>query len=231
MPSGRGHGHGGFTLVELLVVISIIAMLVSLLLPSLQAARQQSKQVACLNNLRAVGIGLTQYVSENDDRLPFVDSALWQPDGALDWDADPSDAAQYPQSFIRVMRPYADPRVLVCPSALRGYPESNRRVTYRIASADNFDGKIGDVVFPDGRPKYAYSLKYLDGRKYVTKHIDGSTLPFRLADGPGPYYLLRDFGDVGPNGRPKLPHRNNYNQLYLDVHVESIRNPVSPIVF
>ena len=60
----------GFTLVELLVVIAIIGVLVALLLPAIQAAREAARRAQCVNNLKQIGVGLHNYYSAHN-RFPF----------------------------------------------------------------------------------------------------------------------------------------------------------------
>jgi prepilin-type N-terminal cleavage/methylation domain-containing protein len=61
----RGAPTGGFTLLELLVVISIIAVLAALLLPVLSRSKQKAQQIKCVSNLHQLGIGLQNFVADN----------------------------------------------------------------------------------------------------------------------------------------------------------------------
>src|SRR5690348_13011228 len=68
--SKHSRGKDGFTLVELLVVIAVVAILAGLLLPALAKAKARAQTVQCLNNIKQLQLVWHLYASDNDDRIP-----------------------------------------------------------------------------------------------------------------------------------------------------------------
>jgi prepilin-type N-terminal cleavage/methylation domain-containing protein/prepilin-type processing-associated H-X9-DG protein len=115
---------GGFTLVELLVVIGIIAVLVGILLPTLTRARASAARAACLSNLRSVMQTMSIYAVENRQQIPlgtsgdvyqgayFIATAATATD--VRW---PSWGPLYQSKLLKT------PKVIYCPSEVRSYHE------------------------------------------------------------------------------------------------------------
>jgi prepilin-type N-terminal cleavage/methylation domain-containing protein/prepilin-type processing-associated H-X9-DG protein len=109
----------GFTLVELLVVIGIIAVLIGILLPTLSRAREQANRTVCLSNLRTLGQAMILYANDSKDRLPNSNP----PNSAYDYEAINFVLVSFCQKYIKV------PGVFHCPADTSAIPD-------RIETAD-----------------------------------------------------------------------------------------------
>jgi len=105
----RPRSRTAFTLVELLVVIGIIALLISILLPSLAAAREQANNIKCANNFRSIGNSIRMFATDHKGRVPYTQCSPW---GAPWWGV-----LMYSRDYFTLVDRYgADQRLFRCPS-------------------------------------------------------------------------------------------------------------------
>jgi prepilin-type N-terminal cleavage/methylation domain-containing protein len=138
----------GFTLIELLVVIAIISLLISILLPSLNKAKELSRQVVCQSNKRQASLSFMMYVQENDGSFPYNHRS-----GTLDtyailnhfWTDDP----QY-----YLIKPYVSAdAIFQCPSAPEvlstdGYPVTTTFFSNTLAGLEKWDDFADPKIDP-----------------------------------------------------------------------------------
>ena len=151
-----------FTLIELLVVIAIIAVLMAILFPTLNRAREQGKRASCLNNLKQLTLAWIMYADENDDKLvngaagvtgnvhenepPWVSSTI-----ASGWDSGEQLPEQQQEDAIMsgALWPYVKQMKLYrCPTGSRG-----EMLTYAIMFSMN------GIAYPVVRDKPGVFIK------------------------------------------------------------------------
>jgi prepilin-type N-terminal cleavage/methylation domain-containing protein len=126
MRSRRQHPRpsSAFTLVELLVVIGIIAVLVAILLPSLNRGREAARRVQCLSNLRQIGLLTRFYASTNHDQVPI--GYLW---GYKMWDYTVwIDTYPTMLGYLYTTGYMREPRIFYCPSEFSAHMSFNANV-------------------------------------------------------------------------------------------------------
>ncbi|OGV74848.1 MAG: hypothetical protein A3K19_00675 [Lentisphaerae bacterium RIFOXYB12_FULL_65_16] len=207
-----------FTLIELLVVIAIIAILASLLLPALQAAKDKGKAALCVANQKQCVQILTQYSDDYDQLLPVVrhlDTATWSP--WWGWLTYASDG-----KYIETLS------IAVCPSVTNPGTESSIRaighygLNYRLyRDGVSSWASSGKQLLEDG---IVYEFIYTNRVSDTSERILGADTMDTWPDyeNNGKYYMCTIFGPWVGGKAVWLKHQRMANAFFLDGHVEKL---------
>jgi len=221
--------RAGFTLVELLVVIGIIAVLVSLLLPALNKARQQAADLTCLSTLRQFQLGSQMYAELNHGYyVPILVDMPAAPAPSTWWSEDEQTRKALGITPFKEIYYGQANRRLICPNAslalLNGYGRDYYpiRQTYGMNFQDFMDPSIPQL--------YLYGVGVYPAKTWIAYRIGQvrhAADKIAIADALFPWIRVAGSGQYvgeviapGTNNVTAYRHRGGVNIVFFDGHAE-----------
>ena len=212
-----------FTLIELLIVISIIAILAAMLLPALNVAREKAHAVSCMNNQKQVGYIMRSYLDDWKEQIMIAPMALPHTNSNTDtgWLYLPKECGYLPSNLKFILCPKYP-----CSDPANGNFSSWLKVSYGI-----LNGNGGDSYYRTYLAEYRSDASY-DFRKTripsaffiagESLQVDpGNAVPLYRRSMRSNLYLQTKDGTT----RPVFAHANRSNLLMLDGHCETLSYP------